>query len=241
MSHWQDKMIFALSLLDGDREAHRILADMLEEEGDPGLANWARSRKGKRHKRLDFVLALLPHRISLRIACDFLVQSLTMVKQQESTGFGMTHQDDSFFPSLLSAVKGIADWTQGTIADETLDEYRHTVASVRADAYNLRLIDSTMLTLHGALTYALAADSLAPSDPRLSLHHACESRNASRKVAKASRELAKSVIAHRQWQAMRSNPRGTENTMEVADLVQWQIDRVKQVIHEALEQGLSDD
>ena len=61
-----------VDMLDGVPESHKILADLLEESGERGLAQWARARKGKLSQRLSFALAVLPYRRSLEIGCHFL-------------------------------------------------------------------------------------------------------------------------------------------------------------------------
>jgi len=67
-----DLYALALELLAGEKDVNKVLADLFEEAGDSGIAQWARSSKGKRRKRLDFVLGILPYRVGLLLACDFI-------------------------------------------------------------------------------------------------------------------------------------------------------------------------
>src|SRR5688572_20368536 len=65
-----DRYALAISLLDGDREARKILADLLEEEGERGLAQWAREGRNQKQRRLDAVVMLLPCRAAVALALD---------------------------------------------------------------------------------------------------------------------------------------------------------------------------
>lgn len=67
-----DRCSLALAVLEGEKDANKILADLLEDSGQRGLAQWARARKGKLRKRLDFVLAILPYEVVVQLACDFV-------------------------------------------------------------------------------------------------------------------------------------------------------------------------
>jgi hypothetical protein len=67
-----DRCSLALAVLEGEKDANKILADLLEDSGQRGLAQWARARKGKLRKRLDFVLAILPYEVVAQLACDFV-------------------------------------------------------------------------------------------------------------------------------------------------------------------------
>ncbi|MFK7768142.1 MAG: hypothetical protein AB8B55_13040 [Mariniblastus sp.] len=71
-----ERLMLVVDMLDGVPESHKILADLLEESGDRGLAQWARSRKSNQKKRLSFALAVLPYRKSLQIGCHFLATRL---------------------------------------------------------------------------------------------------------------------------------------------------------------------
>lgn len=71
--HWRNRLGLALAMLEGDKDAHKILGDLLEEAGERGLAQWARSpKKGKTSKRMDFVFAILPHELVAQLGCDFV-------------------------------------------------------------------------------------------------------------------------------------------------------------------------
>lgn len=72
-----DRYVLGLAVLEGDRDARKILADLLEEQGERGLAQWARRSGGKDHQRLDLAIMLLPHREALWLACDFATQAAT--------------------------------------------------------------------------------------------------------------------------------------------------------------------
>jgi hypothetical protein len=60
------------AVLNRDDETRKVLADLLEESGQRGLAKWARKGKGPKRKRLDFVLAIVPYTNAVLLACDFV-------------------------------------------------------------------------------------------------------------------------------------------------------------------------
>jgi hypothetical protein len=67
-----DRYALAIALLEGDREARKVLADLLEEQGDRGLAQWARGGGNAKHRRLDFALMLLPCGDAIRLSMEFM-------------------------------------------------------------------------------------------------------------------------------------------------------------------------
>ena len=73
----QDRYAFAISLLDGDRQARKILADLLEEDGERGLAQWTRQGGNRKQQRLDLVLMLLPCRQSIGLVSEFVTHAFT--------------------------------------------------------------------------------------------------------------------------------------------------------------------
>jgi len=72
-----DRYALALAMLDGDRDARKVLADLLEEQGERGLAQWARQGSNSKHKQLDFALALLPYRTAIALANGFVLHAFT--------------------------------------------------------------------------------------------------------------------------------------------------------------------
>jgi hypothetical protein len=67
-----DRYILALALLGGDRAARSVLADLLDEEGEPDLALFARRARHSREGDLDLTLRLLPEREAVLLGCDYL-------------------------------------------------------------------------------------------------------------------------------------------------------------------------
>jgi hypothetical protein len=81
------------ALLDGDREARKILADLLEEQGDRGLAQWARGGGNAKHRRMEFALMILPCRGAICLAMEFMQHVFTSqadVKYIERTSLMMS-------------------------------------------------------------------------------------------------------------------------------------------------------
>ena len=67
------RYVLGLAILEGDRAARGILADYLEEQGERGLAQWARKSGSGKRPRLEFGIMLLPCEIALDLACEFVV------------------------------------------------------------------------------------------------------------------------------------------------------------------------
>jgi hypothetical protein len=69
-----DQYTLALGLLDDEPDAHRILADLLDEQGERGLARWA--RRGRPQHRTEMLLYLLPYFAIVQIGCDAITTAL---------------------------------------------------------------------------------------------------------------------------------------------------------------------
>ena len=77
----------ALDVLNNQRDAHKILGDLLEEMGDTAGAQFARSDRKNPRKRLDLAIGLLPMLAAARIACDYFVH-ICQVRQDAFTFIG---------------------------------------------------------------------------------------------------------------------------------------------------------
>jgi len=100
-----DRYVLGLAVLEGDRDARKILADLLEEQGDRGLADWARRSGARDRERLDVAIMLLPYRDAMRLGCEFAAAS-TKQMTQESTVI------------ILHATDVIFQWLRGEAPDE---------------------------------------------------------------------------------------------------------------------------
>jgi hypothetical protein len=75
-----DRYVLLLDMLEGDREARKVLADLLEDEGERSLAQWARrGRKGIR-RQLEFSTMLLPSLPALKLGADIIEATLGDVR-----------------------------------------------------------------------------------------------------------------------------------------------------------------
>lgn len=61
-----------LAVVEGDRPARGILGDLLEEQGERGLAQWARRCGPNQRARLELGIMLLPCEVSLDVGREFL-------------------------------------------------------------------------------------------------------------------------------------------------------------------------
>jgi hypothetical protein len=100
-----DRYVLGLAVLEGDRDARKILADLLEEQGDRGLADWARKSGGKDRERLDVAIMLMPHRDAMRLGCEFAAESTKH----------MTHEATVV---ILPVTNIVYQWLKGEVQDE---------------------------------------------------------------------------------------------------------------------------
>jgi hypothetical protein len=218
MDPFSNRLIFAVSVLKQEEYAEQILGDLLEEEGERALADWARASKKAWHKRLDFVLGILPHRLTLKISSEFLYRSLNILAQldQRTTYAGGT--DSSSMESIVRAVSTIRDWAAGKpLSSQNLPKSRlplhefalspdldiespeaqtqllgfaiHLMTDVWSWRYGIKDIDLIMQTFHVAVTSSLHVLQNA-NDPKV--HVAVDaSRSSCRKVTKATLNMLK--------------------------------------------------
>jgi hypothetical protein len=109
--NWNDEQArcgLALGILDNEPDAHRILGDLLEEDGETGLAQWARSKKNGRRKRLDIVLAILHPQLSVRLATEFMSHILPQISPPY------------ILDSITTAVAELRDWSSTLAINATL-------------------------------------------------------------------------------------------------------------------------
>lgn len=105
-----DMLSLALGVLEGDPHTHRILADLYEELGDRGKAQWARSKKSGSSKRLDFVLAMMPPTLAMSLACDMFHHVLAKPDPYPE------------ITSLLTLLEAISGWAH---EHQTLQSLEH--------------------------------------------------------------------------------------------------------------------
>jgi len=192
----EERCFLALSILDGELEAHRILADLLEEEGDAGLANWARSRKGRNHrKRFEISIGVLPAKVDVALAAEFALHMMQWL--------------DRPYPEMspfAANVDVVLKWAKG----ETRDAFLVAACQEFATASFFDLAGADRMygednVIYGALPgetvwqLGLALSSLARAaqsaldsaesrEPRMIRHFRNETAHLTRATAKACRE-----------------------------------------------------
>ena len=225
-----DRYALALGVLNGDPETNMILADMLDEEGDRALAEWSRTPKKKKNKRLDFVLAVLPYKTGVLLACDFLIRGLYY------------HADTD---RLLDGVRQVRSWATGEATGTELEKGCLVVSGVPAWQYGIKDIDQTMQALHTAAKCAEIAELCEQRGEASQFRkHASEARNAVRRIARAAREIVKPIASQKLWQQRNRNDwvnqlrdkwRGPEHIEDIPDELGWQVSHVEAVVTEMLE------
>jgi len=229
MDTLQTRLMFALSVLNRDEDARLILSDLLESDGELGMANWARARKKTWQKRLDFVIGILPHRLTLRITSDFMVHILGLLNEQPRPNtYGAHPPNEADISPLIQRIHIISRWTQGKATADELEEAIRTMSWTDRRAYGILDIQSVMQTLHLAV---LQTKQIAENPP-LNRQASIDSiRNACRKVIRRSREMLRPVgHSFLRSQAPETRPdSGLPN-----QLAQWQYQRTIGIIEMAL-------
>ncbi len=208
-----DRYGLALDVLRGEQDSHKILADMLEESGDRGAAQWARARKGKSRKRLDFVLGILPYRVSLALGCGFV---------------GHVCRD----ASLKTARSGLEEIAESLCRDPAARVFRENTARLssevgpsitafRADP-EFDLLQTLMDLARTAWQGTLAEDR---GDPKASVRLADDVRVGVRRLAKAAQRTAVRRRRLATYEAPRYDP------IEV----NWQIEHTSNTLRRLLQ------
>jgi hypothetical protein len=178
-----DRYALALAMLEGDRDARKVLADLLEEQGERGLAQWARQGRNKSENRLDFALMLLPCREAILLGADFLEESLA-----HCYGVGPTER--------CAAI--VRHWADGSATDV---ETRFALNQVlfRLEQSNLHGHDSgsrdPLVHLIGAIECSISANESAASGAGAkAAHWQAEARRAIRAVSYFTRRYRSNVL-----------------------------------------------
>lgn len=169
-----DRITLLYEYLCGNEEARMILADLFEEERDPGLASWARSPSKTVYKRLDFVLAALPYLLTLRFSSEYFRIALQVLAPDHM---------------LVSALSQVVEWTDDP-RDELMDSACRVLSSIGPAQQVVYNLDLTTQQMHAAARCAEGALAAAQgTDGNAFRRLLTESKNASRRVAKASRDV----------------------------------------------------
>lgn len=227
------RLVLARDLLGGNLEAALVLADLLEEEGDRSSAAWARAKKRSRYKRMDFVIGVLPVLTALQAACDFMAYSLDLHIDFPVTYYNYPHgtrtSNNARLRPLLTAVRNVSGWAAGEQRDISRECAAIAGVSPSADI-SLRELDLLMQALHVAILSAQVVEQRrAGGEP--CLREASASRDASRRVARGARQLAKPVTASITWRQNRQ-----QALLEVdVDVHAWQHAHLEKLLDAAIE------
>lgn len=112
-------LTLVLAVLNREPDAKQVLADLLEEAGHSGAAQWARARKSKIAQRVDFALGVLPARIAAVLTCR-CVRRWLKSRFREST-------------SVTQLVDGVEFWAQGSATEQRVEDLCRQLLHVRAN------------------------------------------------------------------------------------------------------------
>lgn len=220
---WHTRLTLATGILDGEKDAHRILADMLDESGERALAEWCRAKKSGMRKRLEIVIGVVPHRMAVRAAAEFLRHAIRQSPEQFQR-LGLPAEGLEFvcvwsgapasstrvsIPNLDEALYILRyDGSNRTFAEDYQFHYRFP-AFVGA-------IRQATLSLYEAVQASRRADSPEAAEAGKTSHFASETATFARRVARLSTTLAR------------------QNSV---DEMRWQVTRTRRVIEETLGRG----
>lgn len=185
-----EMFVLGLGVLNHEPDTHKILADVLEEQGELGMAQWARSKKSSRIKRLDFVLAILPTRLALGVACSFAARALELFPKDR------VHYSHQYTQSLQSKIREMVQVVSSTrrLATEhgNNDVIVAPLLSWARNAYSTTEETKVVLALHTAVMHLLKLDEYREAgDYHGERIQVIECRNELRKVCKLARQLVR--------------------------------------------------
>lgn len=223
--HDDERFFLLLEMLDGDKHAHKVLADLLEERGERGLAQWARARKIRSTKRLQFALALIPSRLGVPLACDFVEHALEQRRQFEE-------RDASRTDVVLNVVARLRE----AVCNEQLREQTAAICGSLAELPGTSTLHFAAASLSSAVRAALEADrckSFAQSR-----HLEEQSRLFVRRTAKEAAKLAwydqdsESKRRLRRWLGTAFGDGLIYDPHSTAKELRWQIERTKEILEQ---------
>jgi hypothetical protein len=217
-----DQYTLALSVLDGEPDAHRLLADLLDEHGERGLAQWARAGKAKRQRRLDFVIAVLPANLSVSLASEFLGYALAPLEEAQNL--------------LHNALTPIRQWAAAPAGDPPARALA-ALASSTPWIFGVRDVDRASQSLH--MASALLRQSLefyGRGDNRLAMQAEREASNAARRCITMAREIGKSERVASQWRTGRAWSKQKQTRLRTADQ-QYQTERIRETLLQLVAAG----
>ena len=212
-----ERLYFARAVLRHEPDTHKVLGDLLEEEGDRAMANWARARKGSKYKRLDFVMALLPYLVTLRLGTEYLSHALTQANKRSRTSWyyraatPQSSQARGALSPLITAVDTISQWTQGKVDADAMNDACMVCSRIGPWSYGIQDLDQVMQSLHAAARCAEIAEACRERmDGQGMRNHANQASIGARRVTKGSRNIHSDI--------------------------QWQLDRAEKLVDELLDE-----
>jgi len=246
-----DRLHFALDVLNGEPDAHRIVADLLEEQGEAGLADWARGRKNNGRKRLEFAISLLPADAAVRLGCDFVEHVLDGLRRSFRA-----------VPQIVNAVTSIRDafqtpfpaapressalqWAEFLTSADQLNVYAETNVSPWTRQFALLFeMRAGLEELAQSVRHAVSAgEERAAGNERKAVHLEHQSRVAIRKLSRRMREAALPVEQpegrRRRFFGLLATPESPPHTESrpasvKAEELRWQMERTKEAVGELL-------
>lgn len=151
-----DYYVLALAVLEGDRDARAVLADLLEERSERGLAIWARRCKVTQVRRLDFAIMLLPCEVTMELGGELVMQCQVLTG---TNAFSRIERDGgSINRELLGALEA---WSENVDFLEAFQAWlaeRHPRESFDKDRDRLRNMARAVI-VPGNLRSSAARDS----------------------------------------------------------------------------------
>lgn len=151
-----DYYVLALAVLEGDRDARAVLADLLEERNERGLAIWARRCKATQVRRLDFAIMLLPCEETIKLGGEFVTQCQMLTG---ANAFSSIERDGGAINrELLGALES---WSENVDFLEAFQAWlaeRHPSESFDKDRERLRNMARAVI-VPGNLSSSAARDS----------------------------------------------------------------------------------
>lgn len=221
--------VLGLGVLNHEPDTHKILADVLEEQGELGMAQWARSKKSSRVKRLDFVLAILPTRLALGVACSFAARALELFPKDR---IHYSHQYTQSLQSKITVMVQVVSSTRRLATEHGNNDVIVAPLSAWArNAYSVSTMEETevVLALHTAVMHQFKLDEYREAgDYHGERIQVTGCRNEIRKVCKLARQLV------RKYEGLIFR-RAVDRQHALAEYPNWQFEYLKNFLTELID------
>lgn len=247
MSDVQTRYSLVLEIVRKREGANLVLADLLEEEGEIDLAQWARGLRLTVLKRIEFALQCLPTEIGLRLACVFLEHALDDCRNAASKFYPgnvrerrLAERNAKVVGDLLDSVSDLRHAIElGELNKVELARYKHVASSWANEFFDQALARIPHDLFRAGMSWIAAAKHGQANDRMNSNVHAANCRDSVRRVARGSRLIVDQqsysslIITPVRYEHERLLTREYDVMRKIKEL-EWQLAQVETTLEEMI-------